>query len=174
MPFVVTPSGGGGGGFGGFLDSIIDVGRNALGDFFSPQRRADLNVGVNAPRQAAFPLVPFIGPAVGAITRALPAIGLGAIGGEAADAFQRFINSGGASTQDDSAAFTDAIPGSCRPKAHLKVNPCTGKSTWFTPRGRPLVFSGDLSACKRVNRVAKTLTKAMPSRHHHHRKTAKR
>lgn len=173
MPFVVTPSGGGGGGFGGFLGDIIDVGRRALGDFFSPERRADINQP-RQPQQAGFPLVPFIQPALRAGRALLPGIGLGAIGGEAADAFQRFINSGGAGSLDETAAFTDAIPGSCRPKAHVKVNPCTGKGVWFTPRGRPLVFSGDLSACKRVDRVTKRLTKAMPRKHHHHATRAKR
>ncbi len=167
MPFVVTPSGGGGGGFGGFFDDVIDFGKRALGDFFSPERRSQINDPFFSarPQQAAFPLVP-LGRAARGI---LPALGVGAIGGEAADLFQRLIGSGGAGTNDENAAFTDAIPGSCRPKAHVKVNPCTGKGTWFTPRGRPLVFSGDLSACKRVNRVAKTLTKAMPARKHTHR-----
>lgn len=177
VPFVVTPAASTTSSFGGFGDLIggaIDFGRNLLGDFFSPERRAELQPGLNAPRQAGFPLVPFVAPALRAGRALLPGLGLGAIGGEAADAFQRFINSGGASSLDENAAFTDAVPGSCRPKAHVKVNPCTGKGVWFTPRGRPLVFSGDLSACKRVDRVTKRLTKAMPRKHHHHRKSAKR
>lgn len=170
MPFVVTPSNSGGG-FGGFFDDVLDFGKQALGNFFSPDRRAQLQPGINAPVQAGFPIVPFVGRAAKTI---LPALGIGAVGGELADAFQRLISSGGAGTLDEGAAFTDPVPGSCRPKAHVKLNPCTGKGIWFVPRGRPLVFSGDLSACKRVNRVAKTLTKAMPARRHSHSRARKR
>jgi len=34
------------------------------------------------------------------------------------------------------------------------VNPATGRKTWFRNVGRPILFSGDLRACKRVNKVA--------------------
>lgn len=171
MPFVVTPAASSTSSFGGFGDLVnraIDFGGRALSDFFSPQRREELQVGINQPRQAGFPLVPFARPLLQAGRGLLPGLGVGAVGGELADAFQNLLRGRGGS-QDDSAAFTDPIPGSCRPKMHLQVNPCTGKEVWFTPRGRPLVFSGDMSACKRVDRVSKRLQKAMPRRHHHHR-----
>jgi hypothetical protein len=32
-------------------------------------------------------------------------------------------------------------------------NPMTGKPTWFGPLGRPILWSRDLSVCKRVKRV---------------------
>lgn len=168
MPFVVTPAATAPGPFGGFGDFINTALRTA-GQIFGPppQRGLEQRGGF---QQAGFPLVPFAGAAARKI---LPAIGLGAVGGEAFDALQNFFT-GGAATQDDAAAFTDPIPGSCRPKTHLKVNPCTGKATWFTPRGRPLVFSGDMAACRRVNRVAKRLNKAMPAKHHHHRTARKK
>ncbi len=168
MPFVVTPSGGGGGGFGGFLDSMIGAGTRALTNLISPPPRSG---GMNQPtflpgfQQAS--LMPMLPGAIGAVRGLLPSIGgigAGAVGGEMADWIQNLLGSGGASTLDDSAAFTDPVPGSCRPKPHVKLNPCTGKGTWFVPRGRPLVYSGDLAACRRVDRVAKRLTKSMPRR----------
>lgn len=35
------------------------------------------------------------------------------------------------------------------------LNPSTGNLDWFKPAGRPLLWSGDLSACKRVDRLAR-------------------
>lgn len=166
VPFTVTPSfqSSSGpldfGGFGGIIESVIKAGGQIGSALLAPKQPQF--------QQAAFGLVPQIGGALGrAILPTLPQIGGGIVGGELADAFQNLF-SGGASTQDDTAAFTDPIPGSCRPKAHVKVNPCTGKGTWFTPRGRPLVFSGDMAACKRVARVSKRLNKALPLRKHGH------
>jgi hypothetical protein len=34
-------------------------------------------------------------------------------------------------------------------------NPVTGQDTWFRPAGRPILWSGDLTACKRVKKVAR-------------------
>lgn len=34
-------------------------------------------------------------------------------------------------------------------------NPATGQDTWFRPAGRPLLWSGDLTACKRVKKIAR-------------------
>lgn len=176
MAFVVRPAASDPGAFGGFGDLLrgaIDVGGRKLSELFAPRREVERLPGL---QQASF--LPILPGAARELGRRLPqiggAIGLGAAGGEIADAFQRLLASGGAGTGDDSAAFTDAIPGSCRPKAHVKVNPCTGKETWFSPRGRAMLFSGDLATCKRVARVNKRVQKAMPGKHHHHRKAAKR
>ncbi len=157
MPFITTPgpqASAGGFDFGGFLGGALDIARNI---FSAPQ----------APAQRFPGLQPagFLAPLAGAAGRALLPVGAGAFGGALG---QGLFDFGGAATLDESAAFTDPIPGSCRPKAHVKTNPCTGKGVWFTPRGRPLVFSGDMSACKRVDRVAKRLDKARPKRRHHH------
>jgi len=177
-PFSITPSisaspTGDFGGFGGLITEVIRAGGQIGSALLAPRPQAS-NVAFAqpfpAPQQAGFgALIPAGRAAVGALGRALPSlggIGAGAIGGELADAAQQFF--GAAGSADDTAAFTDAIPGRCRPKMHLRLNPCSGKGTWFVPRGRPLVFSGDLSACKRVDRVAKRLTKSMPRRPHHH------
>ncbi len=37
---------------------------------------------------------------------------------------------------------------------HLQVNPATGAIRWFGPKGKPILWSDDLAACKRVKRVA--------------------
>jgi hypothetical protein len=37
---------------------------------------------------------------------------------------------------------------------HQQVNPVTGRATWFRPAGKPVLWSSDLSACKRVKKVA--------------------
>lgn len=166
MPFVVTPSGGAqtsGFGFGDFFGGIIDIGKRFLAPTVGP------GTAFPGPTpQAGFPLIPAaraLIPAARSLLPAVPAFGGGVIGG----LFEDFLGrTGGASTLDEAAAFTDPVPGSCRPKMHVKTNPCTGKGTWFVPRGRPLVFSGDLSAAKRLDRVAKTLDKARPRRRHHH------
>jgi len=184
MPFLVTPAASEPSTFGGFGDVINSLVR-AGGQIGSALlggngRDRDLDIrratGSNI-RQAS--LVPSavggaLGPALRGLLPSLGGVGAGAVGGELADAFQNLFTSGGASTLDDTAAFTDAVPGSCRPKAHVKVNPCTGKGVWFSPRGRALLFSGDLATCKRVARVNKRVQKAMPPKHHHHRKAAKR
>jgi len=48
------------------------------------------------------------------------------------------------------------IPGSsCAIGGAVGVtNPATGKMVWFRRAGRPLLWSGDLAACKRVRRAA--------------------
>lgn len=160
MPFVTTgsfASNQGGFDFGGFLGGALDIAKRFLGPTTGP--------GTAFPQATQTSLLPFIRPGIQAATRALAPVFAGAAGGAIG---QGFFDFGGAATLDESAAFTDPIPGSCRPKAHTKTNPCTGKGVWFVPRGQPLVFSGDLSAARRLDRVAKTLDKARPKRRHHH------
>ena len=41
-----------------------------------------------------------------------------------------------------------------RAQTHIQCDPITGRPVWFKPAGRPLLWSGDLSACKRVRKVA--------------------
>lgn len=44
------------------------------------------------------------------------------------------------------------------------ANPQTGTLSWFRNVGRPILFSGDLTACKRVNKVAARARRASPRR----------
>jgi hypothetical protein len=53
-----------------------------------------------------------------------------------------------------SAPFGAAMP-SARPQTFVVPNPVTGRPTWFKPAGRPILWSGDLTACKRVSRIAR-------------------
>jgi len=143
------------GGFGGVVQSGLNLATQILG---GGQQR--MPTGIAGP--VSFPgnqLLPSIIPAV---IRSLPAVGAGAAGAGVAEFFGDLFSSGGASSGSSMAAFSDPIPGHCHPKAHAKVNPCTGKETWFTPRGTPLLFSGDLAAVRRVDRVAKRVAKSLP------------
>lgn len=162
MPFVTTPgfaSSTGSFDFGGLLQS----GLNLASSIIAPKPRTQFPVA----QQAAFaPILTQLPRLAKGLIPALPAFGGGVAGGLLENFFG--FGDGGASTLDETAAFTDPMPGACRPKAHVKINPCTGKGVWFSPRGKPLVFSGDMSACKRVDRVAKRLDKARPKRRHHH------
>ncbi|HEU01330.1 MAG TPA: hypothetical protein ENH89_13480 [Aurantimonas coralicida] len=159
MPFQISPgpqASSGGFDFGGFLQSGLNL---ATSIFSKPQAPAQRFPEL---QQTAFPLLP-------AARALLPSLGAGAVGGSFGQGLADFFfQTGGAADLDEAAAFTDPVPGRCRPKAHVKTNPCTGKGIWFVPRGRPLVFSGDLSAARRLDRVAKTLDKARPKRRHHH------
>lgn len=42
-----------------------------------------------------------------------------------------------------------------RAQAFISPNPVTGKLTWFKPAGKPILWSGDLTACRRVGRIAR-------------------
>lgn len=52
--------------------------------------------------------------------------------------------------------FSPFVPtmGGARAQAFVASNPMTGRLTWFKPAGRPILWSGDLSAAKRVRKVA--------------------
>jgi hypothetical protein len=41
-----------------------------------------------------------------------------------------------------------------RAQPFVSANPVSGKLTWFKPAGKPILWSGDLTACRRVNRIA--------------------
>ena len=51
-----------------------------------------------------------------------------------------------------------------RAKTHVKCDPITGRAVWFKPAGRPLLWSGDLSACKRVRKIASRARRARGGR----------
>lgn len=65
-----------------------------------------------------------------------------------------------------SAALSQSFAGGCgspfvaggsalRPSTFSMTNPASGKLTWFRPAGRPILWSSDLGACRRVNRIAR-------------------
>jgi len=64
--------------------------------------------------------------------------------------------------QGSSRAFSPWVPTmqGARSQAFMSNNPVTGALTWFKPAGKPILWSGDLTACKRVERVARRAKKS--------------
>ncbi len=56
-------------------------------------------------------------------------------------------------------SMTGAITGA-RAQTHIVQNPVSGAITWFKPAGRPILWSGDLQSCKRVNKIARRARRA--------------
>ena len=58
--------------------------------------------------------------------------------------------------QGSARLFSPFLPtmAGARAQTFIAVNPISQALTWFKPAGRPILWSGDLSACKRVKRVA--------------------
>lgn len=61
-------------------------------------------------------------------------------------------------------AFVSTPAGSRARSFFAAQNPSTGRITWFRNAGRPILWSADLRACKRVNRVAARARRASPRR----------
>lgn len=75
----------------------------------------------------------------------------GALGGLALGAgIDAAVSGGGAMTP----MFRQGMAGA-RAQMFRTTNPISGQDTWFRPAGRPLLWSADLTACKRVNKVAR-------------------
>lgn len=51
-----------------------------------------------------------------------------------------------------------------RAKIHVRPDPQTGTPVWFRPAGRPILWSSDLSACRRVRKVAARARRARGGR----------
>lgn len=93
-------------------------------------------------------VVPAIGGAlVPQILRQLPGIAGGLGLGEVLESFG---GGGGGGTP----MFRRGMAGA-RAQFFRTQNPVTGQDTWFRPAGRPILWSGDLTACRRVNKVAR-------------------
>lgn len=61
---------------------------------------------------------------------------------------------GGAQLGSLTSPFVPTMAGA-RAQAFVSPNPMTGKLTWFKPAGKPILWSGDLTACRRVSRIAR-------------------
>jgi hypothetical protein len=64
------------------------------------------------------------------------------------------VGQGMASTGGCGSAFRANGCGGATAQRHVKISP-KGKPVWFGPIGNPILFQGDLTAVKRVDRVAK-------------------
>jgi len=51
---------------------------------------------------------------------------------------------------------------------HVRVNPSNGRSEWFRPAGKPVLFSKDMGICRKVEKLAKRAHKVT------HRRSRKR
>lgn len=70
---------------------------------------------------------------------------------------------GGATLSALTSPFVPSMAGA-RAQAHIQPNPVTGKLTWFKPAGKPILWSGDLTACRRVSRIARRARRVRGSR----------
>ena len=61
---------------------------------------------------------------------------------------------GGAQLARLTSPFVPTAAGA-RSQPFVTANPVTGALTWFKPAGKPILWSGDLTACKRVGRIAR-------------------
>jgi len=89
-----------------------------------------------------------LGALIPGIARQLPGIVGGAIGGSLLEGV--FGGGGGGSTP----MFRPTMAGA-RAQTFRAQNPVTGQDVFFRPAGKPILWSADLSACKRVNKVAR-------------------
>jgi len=80
------------------------------------------------------------------LIRQLPGIVGGFLGGAAFDA----LSEGGGMTP----MFRPTMAG-VRAQSFRATNPVTGQDVFFRPAGKPILWSSDLSACKRVQKVAR-------------------
>lgn len=60
--------------------------------------------------------------------------------------------------------FRAGSTASARAVPFVLVNPVSGRPVWFGPLGRPMLWSGDLAACKRVARVASRASRRLGRR----------
>lgn len=166
----------GGGGGGGFVPQQFSGGgqfRPVQG--FDPRRQQIFQPPPPTPFRSILPFAPgvpvapsFSGAPAGGFTMAsFPSGGL--IPGISGGGFQQagfdlpFIDitrQGGAGTLAAlTSPFIPSMAGA-RAQAFISPNPVSGKLTWFKPAGRPILWSGDLTACKRVNRIARRARRA--------------
>jgi len=135
--------------FGGFPNSVpISFGGSPMPAFpvgtqqgFPPNPFAQL-IGGALPSQfqtAGFPLAPLI--------KQLPGFIGGIVGG---NLLEGAISGGGSVTP----MFRPTMAG-VRAQSFRATNPVTGQDVFFRPAGKPILWSSDLSACKRVNKVAR-------------------
>jgi len=127
-------------GFGGPSMPAFPVGTQ---QGFPPNPFAQL-IGSTLPSQfqtAGFPA------ALAPLARQLPGFIGGIIGGNLLDSA---ISGGGSVTP----MFRPTMAG-VRAQSFRATNPVTGQDVFFRPAGKPILWSSDLSACKRVRKVAR-------------------
>lgn len=154
--------------FGAITDVLGTVGKiatraiPAIFDFKALEAQREMarsgggqQMGTLAPFQTQAGLVQSLG-GLGAIGQVVRGVGRqlpGIVGGVAvSEALQ-----GGSQVNGDATRlmvpFRPTMAGA-RAQPFVAQNPVTGSLTWFKPAGRPILWSGDLTAAKRVKRIA--------------------
>jgi hypothetical protein len=106
--------------------------------------------------QAAFPA---LGPlALGALGGAAGALAPGGAG--LGLPFIDIVGQGGGAQLGALTSPFRATMAGARAQPFINANPATGALTWFKPAGKPILWSGDLTACKRVGRIARRARRA--------------
>ena len=100
------------------------------------------------------------GALIGGLMRQIPGILGGAAGGALV------AGSGGGDIElPYGGTIFNVTPTGLRAKSMVEiVNPMTGRKSWYRNVGRPILFSGDLRVCKRVDRVARRARSARRGR----------
>ena len=80
----------------------------------------------------------------------LPTIARGAGAIATGVGLAQLFGGGGACPTDPFASGGSSV----RAQTFVAAHPETGRAVWFKPAGRPILWSGDLSACRRVRKVA--------------------
>lgn len=142
MPFVSTGSSG----FGDFLGGLGDLARGVL-----PIVRE-----FTGPRASVQPIERGPGGAFLPVTRAefdLPGLQVPFSGTTLRSPFSTDVAALAGSP------FRPTMAGAAA-KIFFVPNPVSGKITWFGPLGRPILWSRDLTVCKRVKKVARRARRA--------------
>lgn len=89
------------------------------------------------------------------VARSIPSIVRG-VGGVLAGAgigagISELFGGGGACPTEP---FGQAAASGVRAQHFVVAHPVTGRAVWFKPAGKPILWSGDLSACRRVRKIA--------------------
>ena len=96
------------------------------------------------------------GALVPQVLRALPSVGGGAVGGAVTEGLMALFGGGGMVGPGASPGTIFRVQGErLVPRRTFEImNPSTGRTVFYRNMGRPILWSGDLSACKRVNKAA--------------------
>lgn len=154
------------------LKTLADAGviRGTVGNLLSPSQGA-MMMAVNP--DTGSPMIPLQGAQdfVGSILKQyLPSIAGGAaaggaieLGGDALSYLGSLIGLGGSDAMTNGVMVIPLQPGMKPPRRVVFQRP-DGRQYEFTSRGRPLLYSGDVTAVKRVSRAANRARRSRPRR----------
>lgn len=136
------------------MPNIMDAISSVLGSFAGPSGGGFLGAG-------ALPGGALLGGAAGGLLNSL----LGNTPSQSTSTFG--IPYMDIAPQGGSAIFEPFITGGgsgARSHPFIAINPNSGAQVWFKPAGRPVLWSGDLATCRRVNRIARRVRRRVGGR----------